>query len=620
MPEWEAAAGEPGDGKPTPSEWQPVDVPGRPATLADAERVAYRTSVADTRAPDETMAVLRLDGLYDGGTVWVDDERVADTDSVVERVRVPFEPDGETEIVVACDAPDDRFGGIHDTDRVPAGDSVPGIWWGAEITTHPGTVVLDVGAEARTVDGGERGLVEASVRVYARERVDDRLTLTMRPVGQSRGRGMMDRTAVEGDPGEITTAEKTIELRDPSLWYPREFGDQNRYEVRAKLDGEVATATTGFATVDYDEGGLTVDGESVPVRGVTLQDATPADVERAVEVNANLVRGHAHALPPDVYEACDAVGLLVWQDLPLTGPGGFDVDRGEALVGDLVDRYGGHPSLAAVAVHDDPTGTFVTRVDNTTMGRLRLRWRLWRSSYDRGPAESVAAAVPDTVATFPVVGDPASDPDAAALYPGWDFGSVDDLDWLRERFDSADVVGEFGAGSLAVADSETTAGFDRAKHDAVVDGEGVPASQEYQANVVRTVAERLRADGTPVVVANALRDTGDGGMGVYGRDGGQKRATEALTTAFEPVRAILPDSGTGELETVVVNDTPQNRTVTLTWAAANGEETVADGERDLTVRAGGRATAPVTVPAGATVVELRARSDHGSTTVRYDVE
>ncbi|MEF8853255.1 MAG: hydrolase [Haloarculaceae archaeon] len=618
MLEWRAAAVESGEGKPTPAEWNPVDVPGRPAAFAGADRVAYRTTFADPRDPGEAMAVLRLDGLYDGGTVWVDGERVAETDSVVEPVSVPFEPDAETEVVVACDAPDDRFGGIHDTDRVPAEESVPGVWWVADVTTHPDTFVLDVGTTARLADGGERGVIEATARVYAREGVDDRLTLTTRPTGETRGRGVMDRTTVEAEAGEVATTGKTIELRDPSLWSPRGLGTQDRYEVRAKLGDDVATATTGFATVEYDDG-LVVNGDPVSARGVTLQDGTPEDVERALDVNANLVRGHAHALAPSVYEACDESGLLVWQDLPLTGPGEFDVDRGRGLVGELVDRYGGHPSLAAMTTHDEPTRTFATRVGGGTLGRLRLRWRLWRSSHDRGPAEAVAEAVPAGVATVPVVGDPASDPDAAALYPGWDFGSVDDADWLRGRFDRGDVVGEFGTGSLAVAEPEATAGFDRAKHDAVVDGGGVAASQAYQAHAVRTVAERLRADGAPVVVANALRDVGEAGMGVYGRDGEAKRAAEALATAFEPVRAVLPDPGTGEREAVVVNDTPRNQSVTLTWAAASGEEPVADGESELTVRATARADTRVSIPAGATTVELRVRTDEGATTVSYDL-
>ena len=121
MSAWRGAEVEPGEGKPDPAEWRPVDLPGRPAVFAGAERVAYRTTVSD---PGAAMAVLRLDGLYSGGTVRLDGERVATAESVLDPVRVPFEPAGETELLVTCDAPDDRFGGIHDTDRVAGRDAV----------------------------------------------------------------------------------------------------------------------------------------------------------------------------------------------------------------------------------------------------------------------------------------------------------------------------------------------------------------------------------------------------------------------------------------------------------------------------------------------------------------
>jgi beta-mannosidase len=584
MLEWSGAAVETGGGKPTTTAWEAVDVPGRPAEFAGEDRVAYRTTFPDPRDPGDDLACVRLRGLYDGGTVWLDGELVAETDTVFEPVRVPFDPAAENELVVTCRAPDDRYGGVHDTDRIPDSRSVPGVWWGAEVTTHPATFVVDVDVAPLVTDDG--AAIETAVEVFSRDGVDDRLTLTTRPAGKHRGRGVMDRASVEAAPGERTTARHTIELRDPSLWWPRGLGPQHRYEVRAKLDDHVVTATTGLVTVAETDDGLAVNGESVPVRGVTLQDGAVADVDRAVEVNANLVRAHAHVLPPAVYEACDEAGLLVWQDLPLTGEGVFDIGRGQELAGRMAATHDGHPSLAAFAVHDEPTTLFAERVGSGLVDRLRLRWRVWRSDYDRAPAERVAEEFPDDRPVYPVVGEPGTDPDAAALYPGWDYGTVDDVAWLRDRYGLGEVVGEFGAGSLATDDPGETPGFDRAKHDAVVDGDGVDASQTYQADLLRTVAERLRADGAGVVVADALRDTGDAGSGVYDRNGDPKRAAEALATAFEPVRAILTEPGPGDTDVVVVNDTGERVEGTLRWTA--GDE---GGELDVTVEHAGRTVA-----------------------------
>jgi hypothetical protein len=599
MLEWSAAVVEQGGGKPAPNEWDDADLPGRPSVFAGANHVAYRTAFADPRDPDEGMACLELRGLYDGGDVWLNDDRVAETDTVFEPVRVPFEPAAENELVVVCHAPDDRYGGIHDTDRIPEADSVPGVWWDCAVTTHPETFVVDVDLMAETT-GPDEATIEASIAVFSRDGIDDRLTLTTRPAGERRGRGMMDRVSVTVPPGELRTVSRTIELRDPSLWWPRGVGDQHRYTVRAKFDDDVTSATTGLVTVTETADGLAVNGEQFPIRGVTVQDGTIADVERAVEVNANLVRAHAHLLSPTVYEACDAAGLLVWQDLPLTGPGGFDVERGRAIAQRVAETYARHPSLSAFAVHDEPTALFDDRVGSGFLDRLRFRWRVWRSDYDPTAAGTVAGAFPDDRPVYPVVGEPGTDPDAAALYPGWDYGSADDLAWVRDRFDLGGIVGEFGAGALADDDDpDDLFGFDRVKHDALVDGDH-EASQSYQAEVVRSVAEQFRIDGTGVTVANALRDTGDAGMGVYGRDGDPKTAADALATAFEPIVALAADPTPGETDLVVVNDTPRNITAELVWAAGDA------GDRlDATVGKAGRAVVDtVELPESAELVTL----------------
>jgi len=608
--EWRAGAVDPGGGKPTGAEWTPVTVPGRPDDFAGEACVAYRTTFTDPRDPDEAMACLELQGCYAHARVWLNGELVAKSDTYFAPIRVPFEPQAENELVVECREPDDRFGGIHDTDRVPDADAVPGIWWDASLSTHPETFVVALTATPRVPDlddpseaDGLEAAIDATVEVYAGNALDERLTLTTRPAGERRGRGMMDRAPVEALAGDRVTVEQTIDLRDPSLWWPRELGDQHRYQIRAKLGDDVATTTTGLASITRDEETLVVNGQPVPIRGVILQDGTPADVDRATSVNANLVRAHAHALSPATYDACDEAGLLVWQDLPLTGPGLFDIERGKRLARRVGDVYGAHPSLAAVAVHDDPVESLPDRLGGGVLDRLRLRWRAWRTEYDRGPAEAVAEAVPDPLAVFPVVGGPGTRPDAAAIYPGWDYGRAGMVDWLVGQYPSlGHVVGEFGAGSLADADPEELAGFDRAKHDAAVgsDSDDIAASQAFQAEVLRRVASSLRAGGAAAAVACALRDTGDAGMGVYTRDGEPKAAADALTEAFEPVAIIRTEPDDRNSPVMVVNDTPTDFEGTLTWTA--GESS---GSADLSVESLGTTIVDsVSAPADASEIRL----------------
>lgn len=565
--EWRAAAVEGGDEPPTAETWQPTDVPGRPAALAGSEAVAYRTSFDDPRAGDDQHAVLVLSGVYAHARVWLNGERIAEHDAYFEPLRVPLSVAAENELVVECRRPTDRFGGIYDTDRVPDEAAVPGIWWDARLETHPDPYVASLNV-APHIDG-ESASVAVEATVVTDELLDDRLTLSLRPTGDVRGGGMMNRARVDTDPGEATVTHE-IEVRDPSLWWPHDVGGQPRYAVRAKLDGAERTTVTGLRSVEYGEDGLLVNGQRVPARGVNLLDGTVEDVQRAIDANANLVRAHAHALSPAVYEACDEHGVLVWQDLPLTGPGAFDTDRGSDLARRLVRSRRRHPSLAAVGVHDDPIPDYAEGLGSGVLDRLRFRWRAWRASYDHEPAETVAEAISE-VPTFPVVGPAGIDPDAATLYPGWRFGEPTDADWVCDRYELGDVVAEFGAGALADDSPTELADFDQERHAARVDG-GVDDSQATQAAIVGAVAETLRRRSPDVLALYALRDVGDAGMGVLAADGTPKAAFDRLSGAFEPTQVLLTDPTPGDSDIVLIHDRPTAGTATVEWDVGGDRE------------------------------------------------
>ncbi|PSQ57098.1 MAG: hydrolase [Halobacteriales archaeon SW_9_67_25] len=585
---------------------RPVTLPGKPAALAGAEEVTYETTFADPRAPGDAVAVVVLRGLYahaelDVSADRLDGEGPVRSDAYFAPVRVPVRPDGETTLSVTCRAPRDRFGGLYDTDRVPESERVPGVWWDAAVETHslPYVDRLDVHPE-RTDDGA---VLHVRTTVVTGGPLEERITYSLRPAGASgrRTSGRMNRQQITADRPGTMTVEHAIELRDPSLWWPRDLEDQHRYTLRAKLGDSERSVTTGVCSVRRDGGRLRVNGEPMPVRGVNLLTDDPTDVERAVDLHANMVRAPAHVLSPAVYEACDEAGILVWQGLPLTGPGSFDVDRGRDIATRLVDTYGHHPSLGPVGIHDEPTDTFADGIGDGFLDGLRLRWRAWRAGYDRSPAERVAEALDGDVPGVPVVAGPGIDHDASAYYPGWDHGSAADIEGLLDRYPTG-LLAAFGAGALADgADAgsdgtRTAAGFDAAKHDARADG-GVAASQSYQADVLRTVAEAGRRRGVGVV-ASALRDTDAAGMGVYAADGTPKQARDTLARALQPVQAFLVDPAPGGTEAVVVNDASEPLSLTLAWEADE-----ATGEQDLSVGATDRWTGTVDLPA-ADVVRL----------------
>lgn len=574
--EWEGAAVDPADeGPPDPGSgaWRPVQVPGRPERFAGEERVAYRARFEDPRADDE-RALLTLSGCYAHARLWLNDEFLGAHDAYFAPARFPLDDVAEENVlVVECRAPEDRFGGVHDSPLVPDHDAVPGIWWGADVESVPETYVRSLSVAPRHAEDA----IDVSIAVDAGAAIDERATVSLRPEG-FRGGAMMERARVAADAGERTVVEHRIDLRDPAYWWPADLGPQHRYAVRVELAGHERTATTGLCRVVRDEDGFRVNGRRLPIRGVNLLDCDDpvADVERAAEANANLVRAHAHVPPHDLHAACDEAGVLVWQDLPLYGPGGYDVDRGRELARALARAYGRHPSIATYGIHDDPRDPFAEGLGSGLFDRWRTRWRAWRTSYDPGADESVASALPDDRPALPVCGPPGVGADALHLYPGWDYGDADDVDWLLDRYASDGIVGEFGAGAFAREPVDDAAGFDREKHDRRVHEADPVASQAHQAEVLRTVADRLRSRGVDAAVACALRDTDAAGFGVLDRGGERKRGYEALASSFEPVRAIperYPSAGES-IPIEVVNDTHAEVSGTIEWTAgADGDAT-----------------------------------------------
>ena len=109
---------------------------------------------------------------------------------------------------------------------------------------------------------------------------------------------------------------------------------------------------TAFREVRVREWRWSINGEELFVMGTNLAPtralpatATPdelaRDISLAREANLDLVRIHAHVARPELYDAADAAGLLVWQDLPLQWGYARSVRRSAVRQArDMVDQIG----------------------------------------------------------------------------------------------------------------------------------------------------------------------------------------------------------------------------------------------------------------------------------------
>jgi beta-mannosidase len=213
-----------------------------------------------------------------------------------------------------------------------------------------GTGVLEVHADTETV-----GAADLRLRVAVAGRA------TTVPVTTD-GAGMVAGVA-------------RVEVPDADLWWPTGYGGQALYDVEVELlDGEevleARDVRVGFRTVELesasDEHGTSfavrVNGTRVLVRGFNWipDDVFLPRVDRARyarrlgqgrDAGANLVRvwGGGIYETEDLYDVCDELGLLVWQDFLFACAAYAEEEplacevRAEAA--EAVSRLSAHPSL-----------------------------------------------------------------------------------------------------------------------------------------------------------------------------------------------------------------------------------------------------------------------------------
>ena len=585
--------------------WEAVPVPGHwrsSAAFADVDGpLLYRRSF-DAMGPAEgRRAWLTFDGLFYQGDVWLDGGYLGDTEGyfaphtfeVTDSLRARGEH--HLAIEVTCAPPTDLTAKRDITGVFQHWDCLDPDW-------NPGGVW-------RSVRVTETGPVRiARLRTLCREASPERAVLVLRATLDSdAARTVCVNTALGGvehladQPlaAGANEVEWTFTVDRPALWWPRTLGEPvlQDLRVRVDLDATEGAATsderalqTGLRQVRMRSWVVSVNGERLFLKGsnhgpskMALAEATAAeltrDVELACEAGLDLLRIHAHITRPELYDAADAAGLLLWQDFPLQWGYARGI-RKEAVrqAAAAVDLLGHHPSIAIWCGHNEPMAIENDPAmwgDPKALRRMALRAAVAQElpTWNRTVLDhSVKRAFEKSDGTRPVIAHsgvlphpPQLDGTDSHLYFGWYHGEERDLaGFLRAVPRMGRFVTEFGAQAVpATADfceperwpdldwerlGRTHALqkplFDRfvPPGDHATFDEWRVATQEYQATVVRRHVEALRrikyrptggfaqfcfADGHPAVTWSVL-----------GHDRAPKLAYEALREACRPVIVV----------------------------------------------------------------------------------
>ncbi|MGE0879517.1 MAG: sugar-binding domain-containing protein [Acidimicrobiia bacterium] len=470
------------------SSWEAVAVPGHwRSTSAFANedgpflyRHHFETGIPATRPGTDHVerSWLVFDGLFYQGDVWCDGMYLGDTEGYF--VPHQFEitslvaerREHQLAVEVTCSRPGDLkakrnlTGVFQHWDCFDPDWNPGGIWRPVRLVKSGPVRMSNLTVLCREADERHAALV---VRVDLDSLAGT--TVTLRTVIDGQTAAEEERPLAAGE----NRVEWNVNVDQPALWWPHALGDQPLHDVSVVVvtdtgDSDQRTVRMGFRHVDMRNWILSVNGERMFLKGanlgpsrMALADATAEefahDIALAKDAGLDLVRLHAHVSRPELYEAADRAGMLLWQDFPMQWGYARTVRKqASRQARAMVDLLGHHPSIAIWCGHNEPFGLDVpteaaTKAEKRSMMRrytIAQTVPTWnRSILDRSVKRSIAKGDE----TRPVVAHsgvwphlPQLDGTDSHIYVGWYHGDERDFpDYCRRWPRMARFVSEFGA-------------------------------------------------------------------------------------------------------------------------------------------------------------------------------
>jgi beta-mannosidase len=441
--------------------------------------VLYRRVVQITGPSAGRRAFLELDGIFYYGDVWLDGEYLGATEGYF--VPHAFEitdalarsDEHVIGLEVACPPQRDRtakrtVSGVFGHWDACDPEFNPGGPWRVIRVTETGRVRIANVRVLCTEATEERGRLACELTLDAGDAADT--VLRARIVGPT-GATLLDTSRDATLAAGTNRQSWTLTVDDPPRWWPRSLGEQPLCTVHlsAELDGEASdarTIRTAFREVRADDWKFSVNGERIFLKGANLAPTRMAlgdvparevrrDLELAREANLDFVRVHAHVSRPELYDAADELGMLVWQDLPLQWGYARGVRRQAVRQARaMVDLLGHHPSVFLWCAHNAPVafdreaGEPWSRSALLKLGATTALPTWAKQVLDRSVARALGRGDPTRPVVrhsgvFPGLGETGTD---MHLYHGWYHGELGDLAANLRRWPRlARFVSEFGA-------------------------------------------------------------------------------------------------------------------------------------------------------------------------------
>jgi beta-mannosidase len=265
---------------------------------------------------------------------------------------------------------------LHYWDGLPlSGNAVfPfGPWRDVWLESRSGVVLRRVTAATRSIEEGW-ALVDLTFEWWSEHDDATQVSATVDIAPENFvGASAQHDVVAEVGPGNSETTI-TLSIADPQLWWTWDLGDPNLYRARVDGQGGVQDAVFGIRELVRDPETLaySLNGQRFFLRGVwypfaNIFGAAPTpeehwrDVEMLRDGNSNHLVSFTFIEKPAFYDACDRLGMLIFQELPYHQLGPMKVvdpsyprfeeywDWSLAEVENIVRRLRGHPSIVVWA-------------------------------------------------------------------------------------------------------------------------------------------------------------------------------------------------------------------------------------------------------------------------------
>lgn len=575
------------------STWATVEVPGHWGEHADFRDatgpILHRRRFTSASPEENQRSWLCLDGVLASSDVWLDGAYVGDT--VGYFVPHQFEitdallarDEHSLSVEVSCPDQSEARPKKSLTGALQAGPLAPpgnpgGIWRPVRIE-ETGAIAIRWSRLLCTRASETEATLKIRLVLDAFDACDTRIdTSVTGPDGEAAAGAVETHALAKGE----NRIEWTVTIDEPSRWWPASLGAQPLYEVSVAVrdaDNDVSDRRhwrTGLRSIDLHNMQFSLNGERLFTKGVSLgpqsrflahlePSVISDDLAAAAEAGFDMVRVHGHIARPELYEAADRKGVLLWQDLPLLGGYATSARKlARSVARSAVDLLGHHPSVVLWCAHDEPNGPplpvpSIAGAEPPTARRLsRHLLPSWnRSVLDpllkrtlQGADES--RPVLARSGNLPMVTDLSSSD--SHLWLGWHSGMHEDLaDVLRQWPRLAAFLGGFGSQSVVVDDwdeheptwaTAQVGAFARyLPRQAYGDGPSwAAATRSYQADLVRSHIETIRrlkfrpAGGFCVMALSDAEPSG--GFGLLDYERRRKPAYDAAVDACRPVIVV----------------------------------------------------------------------------------